>query len=155
MGRIKYPKRRKFTPVDQYVFLNNSTLVKGKGMVRRNILTWDFQAQPTPLSRVYSIRIIFNGRSPKIYVITPQITEIAVGKKIPHLYDQEKQQLCLYYPKHGEWTVYDKISESVVMWVFLWLYYFEIWLMIGRWEGGGKEPEPKIKKKKKQSEARD
>ena len=146
MGQILYPKRKKLTPVQQYLFLINSSLIKGNGKVHRNILTWEFKAQPTPLSRKYLIRIIYDGRVPKVYVINPRITEIADGKRIPHLYDQKKQQLCLYYPKLGEWTVHRRISDTIIMWVFLWLYYFEIWVTTGRWEGGGKEPEPKKKK---------
>lgn len=149
MGKAKYPKKRKYTPAEQYVFLSKSLTAKGEGSVRKNVLTWIFKAQPTPLSRIYTIRIEFNGRSPKIFVVYPKITEIATGRKIPHLYNQEKQQLCLYYPKYSEWTAYKKISDTIVLWAFLWLYYFEIWVITDKWEGGGKEPE--IRKKNRGS----
>jgi|APSaa5957512622_1039677.scaffolds.fasta_scaffold100167_2 hypothetical protein len=149
MDKTKYLKPKKYTPVEQYVFLNKSLTINGEGSVLKNVLTWIFKAQPTPFSRIYTIRIEFNGRSPKVYVIDPKITEIARGRKIPHLYNQEKQQLCLYYPKYGEWTTYKKISNTIVLWAFLWLYYFEIWVLTDKWEGGGKEPEPKKKTRKK------
>ena len=95
MDKTKYLKPKKYTPVEQYVFLNKSLTINGEGSVLKNVLTWIFKAQPTPFSRIYTIRIEFNGRSPKVYVIDPKITEIARGRKIPHLYNQEKQQLCV------------------------------------------------------------
>jgi hypothetical protein len=100
----------------------------------------DFQNKPTPLSRSYKIKIEFNGRIPKVFVVSPRIVDLAKGRKIPHLYSQENQQLCLYRPRYNQWNIDKKIVDTIVPWIYLWIYYFEIWLFSGEWKGGGEEP---------------
>jgi hypothetical protein len=62
------------------------------------------------------------------------------GRKIPHLYSQTKQQLCLYKPGKGEWSSEMMLGKIVLPWVELWLFYFEEWLVSGKWKGGGEHP---------------
>lgn len=115
-------------------------------------LQWNYGTQPTPISRVYQIRIRYRlGESPKIFVISPNILELAGGRKIPHLYDQAQQNLCLYLPCTGEWNATKWLVDTIIPWVNLWLYYFEDWLQTNEWHGGGKHPteNQKIKKRKR------
>lgn len=100
--------------------------------------------QPTPLSRNYTVRITYTiGDSPLIEVINPKFEEIE--EKLPHVY--KKNTLCLFYPKNKEWTKHDYIAEKIIPWISLWLYYYEIWSITGKWEGGGKHPSCEGKRK--------
>ena len=38
------------------------------------------------------------------------------------------------------------IATTIVPWLSLWLYYYEIWLATGSWQGGGVDHEPKSEK---------
>lgn len=93
------------------------------------------------MGRVYQIRITYKlGKLPQSYVLDPSIGELAGGRKIPHLYSQDEQKLCLFYPRHGEWNETMWLSASIVPWVSTWLFYFEEWLVSDDWKGGGIHP---------------
>jgi hypothetical protein len=104
-------------------------------------LVWQFEAQPDVSSRSYSVRIIYQqGDAPQVYITDPDLTLLADGRRIPHVYEQKPTRLCLYLPGAGEWSPSKRMSETVVPWTFLWLWYFEEWLVSGEWKGGGKQP---------------
>lgn len=81
-------------------------------------LRWEMDIVPTPNSSLYRIRIDYNkGASPKIYVIEPSILKKAEGEKLlPHVFDTEKQQLCLFYGRIGEWNPSVLLSRTIVPW---------------------------------------
>lgn len=104
----------------------------------RNTLVWKGSLTPTPVSETYDIKIEYKmGYNPCIYVINrklelpPKITEL------PHVYDTEKQWLCLYYRKAQEWKSYNYISDTILPWTSEWLYHYEFWLATGKWYGRG------------------
>lgn len=78
---------------------------------------------------------------PKVYVTSPNLLELANGRKIPHLYSQKKQKLCLFLPQVREWHSAKILSRTVVPWIYLWLFYFEEWLFSDEWKGGGIHPD--------------
>jgi hypothetical protein len=68
----------------------------GRGDVRRAKLTWQFDAQPTPVSRSYRLRLDYALlESPEVIVVTPNLQTLASDRRIPHLYDQKRGRLCL------------------------------------------------------------
>jgi hypothetical protein len=90
--------------------------------------------QPTPISVEYQVRIELKvGDSrPRVTVVSPRLQD-RNGEAPPHLYPGE--ELCLFYP--GEWNDSKLLGEYVVPWLSLWLYYYEVWLFTGEWEGKG------------------
>lgn len=95
--------------------------------------------QPTPLSTKYRIRIQYaRDIFPEVSVITPALIKRSEQDKIPHTYPNG--HLCLYLPWAKEWTQNMLISETIVPWTSLWLYYYEIWHATGGWLGGGEHP---------------
>lgn len=91
------------------------------------------------------------SQSPPICVVTePDLCALAGTSSIPHIYRPDKHisgtRLCLFLPssqtdnKLSEWRSQQKISETLIPWASLWLFYFEQWLHTGHWEGGGKHP---------------
>lgn len=114
----------------------------GTGNVRIGRLTWSYHAQPTPVSRSYLLRLDYSLRGvPEIFVVDPNLLDLADGRKIPHLYDQGRARLCLYLPNAGEWNHQRLLADTLVPWSVLWLLYFEEWLASGDWKGGGVHPD--------------
>ena len=96
-----------------------------------------------PLSRVYSLRLTYRqaGPVPQVVVVNPDLTVLAEGRKLPHVYQQTPTRLCLYMPGTGQWTPDKSIAATIVPWTVLWLFYFEQWLLSNEWKGGGFHPE--------------
>lgn len=104
--------------------------------------SWRGPVKPSGMSESYDIRILYEmGNSPKVTVVTPELHERADGQAIPHVYTGKR--LCLYLPNSGEWSPRKLISETIVPWTSLWLFYYEIWHATGTWAGGGVHPTPK------------
>jgi len=148
-------RRRKHPPISaakQYHALAKSTICPGQGILNRGKLTWEFSVRPTPLSRKYQLRINYKqGDTPKVFVDKPDLTSLAKGEDIPHVYQQKPTQLCLYLPGTGEWSSEQWIFKTIVPWSVLWLYFFEDWLATGEWKGGGKHPELRNETREKNS----
>lgn len=102
-------------------------------------LTMTADLQPTPMSRQYNIKIDYRlGASPDVLVVAPKLELHRDAEELPHTFPGEK--LCLHLP--GEWTPSMYIAHTTVPWTSEWLFYYEIWLVTGDWEGGGHgEPE--------------
>lgn len=136
----RIPKSR-LTAMQQYYDLMHSSPCKGEGDVKRGKLTWNFAVQPTPLSRVYKLKLTYQQEGiPKVYVIDPDLSELAGGRPLPHVYEQKPTRLCLYLPRAKEWTSGMKLSNTLVSWAVLWLFYYEEWLVSNEWKGGGEHP---------------
>lgn len=92
-------------------------------------MTWTGQLAPTIDSPAYRIRITHNaGRAPRVSVLSPRIDPAAM-----HLY--RDGSLCLYWPEEWSWSSQRSLAKSIVPWAALWLYYYEIWCLVGEWLG--------------------
>lgn len=99
--------------------------------------------RPTAISELYQVKIVYTeNKWVKIFVINKTL-EIAKNRsKLPHVYDSQKQQLCLYSPSKKEWTCHNYIIDTIIPWISEWLYYYELWLPEGKWLGGGHNEYP-------------
>lgn len=102
-------------------------------------LIWEGKLQPSELSVTYDIRIEYSiGKDPDVYVINPSPLLLAKdATKLPHIYNQEKQHLCLYHRRMNEWNGCKMIAKTIIPWTSEWLYHYEIWVSTGTWHGGG------------------
>lgn len=97
---------------------------------------WKGEILPTPLSDIYLIKIEYQiGKRPIIKVIDPKLILIPGAAHLPHTYADD--DLCLYYPKNREWHSRLLIADTIVPWISLWLFYYEMWVSKGTWLGGG------------------
>lgn len=68
------------------------------------------------------------------------------GEWPPHIYVNNNNpslpHLCLYDPAETRWTPEYYIAETIIPWTVDWLFFFEGWLATGKWEGGGRHPQP-------------
>jgi hypothetical protein len=138
---LRIPGPRPLTAAQQYFHLRSNPICVGKGELKCGRLVWQYEAQPTLLSRSYQIRITYAvDRQPQILVRNPDLLELAGDRRLPHVYQQDPPHLCLYRPAKREWTPRLRIDQTIVPWTSLWLFYFEEWLASNEWKGGGEHP---------------
>lgn len=139
---MRVPRRtRVLTPAQQFINLKMNPLTRGVGALVSGRLTWLFEAQPSPISRRYAIRLQYAaGDTPEVFVDGPDLVDLAGGRNLPHVYSERPTRLCLYLPGTPEWHGSMLLDRTVVPWSVLWLWYFEDWLSTGEWRGGGLHP---------------
>lgn len=138
---MRIPRQPPLSLAQQLTNLRANPICAGQGGAHCGRLHWHYVAQPTALSRRYDIRIAYQlDTRPLIVVNSPNLLELADGRRIPHLYEQDPPRLCLYQPKRGEWNPRMLIDQTFVPWTALWLFYFEDWLITNEWRGGGEHP---------------
>ncbi|MHC2618235.1 hypothetical protein ACVIW2_000266 [Bradyrhizobium huanghuaihaiense] len=137
---MRLGRRKPLTAAQQYVNLRANPLSSGDGVLRAGAFVWRFDTSPSPLSRIYRVRIeMAQERSPRTFIETPDLAELAGGRDLPHVY-HNPTRLCLYLPGTSEWQPWMRIDQTIVPWSALWLWYFEDWLASGEWKGGGVHP---------------
>lgn len=86
--------------------------------------------QPTINSNIYTVKIHYRKYlDPKVYIINPPIAD-----DCPHLYPSDKT-LCLYNFEEFRWKEDYYITDYIIPWTCMWLYFYEIWLKTGKWYG--------------------
>jgi len=132
--------------------LKDKTLAQQANTLKSKYSDWDVQfdavdlvatgkLRPTPRSETYTVEIslgIKKGSTINVKVLSPKLARKDDGEAIPHMYSQTT--LCLFMPKYREFKRTDYISETIVPWTSLWLYYYELWHTTGEWLGGGEHP---------------
>jgi hypothetical protein len=128
----------------QYFLLRNANSLGGSGRLSKGVLSWNYEACPNPIGRLYQLVLTYKqGKLPTVMVRSPNLTWLAQGKPLPHVYSEDPVRLCLFLPWTQEWNAQRALIETVIPWSFLWLYYFEGWLRSGEWTGGGLHPNPR------------
>jgi hypothetical protein len=132
--------------------LRNRTLAQQAHAIKARYPDWEVQfdavdlvatgkLRPTSRSEEYTVEIslgIRKGRTIQVRILNPRLVPNNSGEKIPHMYSQTS--LCLYMPKYSEFKRTDYVSETILPWTSLWLYYYELWHATGEWLGGGEHP---------------
>ena len=103
----------------------------------RNRLCCTGVLRPSPTSDIYTVQLDYDPPTrPRVRVLRPEL-RLAKGKtKVPHVFAEG--DLCLHLK--GEWRPDQRISEFIIPWISLWLYFYEVWLETGDWLGEGHEP---------------
>jgi len=100
------------------------------------------QLRPSPLGRLYDVRIGYRkGDTPDVVITAPDLNDLARGRYLPHVYSAKPVRLCLYDPQTDEWSPTVSFTDTIVPWTYLWLDYFEEWLVSDVWKGGGRHPD--------------
>jgi hypothetical protein len=137
---MRLGQRKALTTAQQFVNLRSNPLSAGSGELRAGLLTWRFDASPSPVSRIYRVRIeMKRDGPPRTIVEAPDLEALAGGNDLPHVY-RNPTRLCLFLPGTGEWQPWMRVDQTIVPWSLLWLWYFEEWLATGEWKGGGIHP---------------
>lgn len=154
---ISYTRIRRLDLGTQLLHLRALKLPVAVGQLRNGVLTFEYVVKPTPVSREYALRLTYRrGNPPHVQVLSPSIPELADGHgPVPHLYDRSHPvRLCLYLPRTHEWGPERSLAQTIVPWSADWLFYFEIWLATGEWNGGGEHPAPQAETNLKRNRTR-
>lgn len=93
---------------------------------------------PNVLSKEYEVKIVFEiGKVVSVFIVNEKLQIAENRKKLPHVYDNKLQKICLYSKDGGKWDSTKSIVSTVIPWASEWLYYYELWLIDGIWRGGG------------------
>lgn len=98
--------------------------------IRSKEIVFEGFLQPTPLSKIYKVRIEYRFRSrPTISLPEEDFSKV----RPPHTF--KEGDLCLYHRNGtGAWTSKKSISKLVPM-ITHWLWCYEMWLVTGKWYG--------------------
>lgn len=148
MEKEKFPKTKKVTIAIQ----KHNIKRKFKDLIVKDISKMDInmllKIQPHINSKEYIVWLKYESlnRKPKVYLETGQLN-INEKQDIPHKYGikemngKEYVELCLFHK--NEWDSTMNISDTIIPWTCEWLYFYEIWVITGKWCGGGKHPTPR------------
>lgn len=77
----------------------------------------------------YDIKIVYtNTNHPNIYIDNFQLS-----KNTPHTF--KDHSLCLYHKSEFDWNDTKSIAYDLLPWVYMWIYYYELWLEFNEWYG--------------------
>lgn len=144
MGRFGHTG---LTAPQQLLHLRSSKVFPGVASIWGQTLTWRGDLKPSGLSRNYKVRMAWSeGDPPEVFVDDPDLSILAGGARLPHVYEERPARLCLYLPGTGEFRQTDRLDLTVLPWTQLWLAYFEDWLARGcsDWQGGGEHPSGRV-----------
>ena len=101
-------------------------------------IVWRGHLQPTAWSEVYEVEIVYEvPRRPHIRILSPQLRVREGCKNCPHTF--KDGSLCVH--QTHEWNGNRFIAWTIVPWICVWLYFYEVWLRIGVWRGEGTHPD--------------
>jgi len=131
--------RQQKTPLTVQAYKLKNYFPESKCYIRNNELVWKGYLQPSELGLKYLIKIVYRrGKHPDVYVMNPKPLVLAEGKtELEHVYNTEKQHICIYYKRANEWDETKSIADIIIPWVSEWLLHYEYWVATGAWHGGG------------------
>lgn len=141
----KPPRRMKVRSISAADQLKDMAAKHPEFLGRRlgNQATWEGRFQPTPACAVYLVRIeALAGQRPWVSVLEPELR--IAGDQWLETHRFSHGGLCLHL--HEEWTPDQFIADTIIPWTTIWLVNYEYWLASGLWLGGGKHPEPQMRK---------
>ena len=104
----------------------------------RGVLKGRAHMVPSVGCRTYFFELTYKaGDFPKFTILDPQLRRRVDDEKIPHTYSDDEP--CLFRP-WSDWSGKDAIAFTVIPWLAMWLFYYEIWHATGLWLGGGEHP---------------
>jgi hypothetical protein len=100
-------------------------------------LFWRGRMQPSPNSRSYLVEMKYLlGATPRVRVISRLRTR--PQESLPHVWSHRSRVLCLH--EEDDWHPRMLIADTTVPWTAEWLFFYELWLVTGEWDGSGHWP---------------
>jgi hypothetical protein len=79
-------------------------------------------------------------QQPRVCVLSPRLKQRK--GELPHVYwdDPERPALCLFDHENRQWSPFDLLADTTVLWTIDWITCYEGWRATGEWTGGGRHP---------------
>lgn len=119
-------------------FFQNTKIISQNTNKRQFII--EGTLSDSSLSRIYEIRVRYNGltsKIPQIYILNLN-TDVPLNQ-IPHVYEVNDDyiRICLTYPTYIEYRKENVFSENFFLWTIEWLAFFELFEITATWFGNG------------------
>lgn len=101
---------------------------------------WVGQCRPQFMPYTLDVRYQLGG-FPAVRVLKPALVRLPGNAEgsLPHVYPPaDDPTLCLFDPAENQWNSSMFIAETTLPWAYDWIVCYEMWLMTGRWTGGGR-----------------
>jgi len=69
--------------------------------------------------------------TPRTWIVEPDFT----NGYFPHVYKQQRNRLCLFHERDFTWSSDKDIIQTIICWSCLWIEYYEIYKILGKWVG--------------------
>lgn len=108
---------------------------------KNSSIKWECEMQPTEFLNKYKVLLKCVNNKVHVFILEPKPLKLPCGNSsLPHVYSHVDQRLCLFYPKEKEFDPKTMLfAHTIVPWISEWLLHYEIWLISGKWFGGGIE----------------
>jgi hypothetical protein len=135
MGKTKFPKAKSLSLAQQRIGVS-SNFPNFRYTGNHKVARWYGSLKAGDLYESYRVKIEYRlQKRPVITVLSPKIQRRDDQPKIPHTYPGDHP--CVYFPTTGEWNAEKLIAVTIIPWLAIWLYFYEVWLVTGEWLGGG------------------
>ena len=139
MASRMLPVKRRPLGLQKQLMLLEQLFPEGRGTIRYGTLCWSCEVFPSPLSLKYLIELEYLwGKTPRVYVSGGELLGLESFDAIPHQYSNlttdHKVCVCL---DRLPWDSTTIIARTLIPWAIEWLAHFEVWLISGKWTGGG------------------
>lgn len=114
----------------------------GVTTIARDEIRWLGKISPDEYARSYEVEMRYRRNDrPQVRVCPPDLHALAEGRRLPHVYNQREQRICLYVPGCGFWRPDRALCRTILPWTCYWLRLFEMWLATNVWHELGVHPE--------------
>jgi hypothetical protein len=132
----KFNKKRDFFK-DTYNLLFFIPKSKTQIIYNNNFIIWEYKYISTG-SEIYTLCLNYERFwPPRVWIVEPDLTKIYM----PHVYKQNGNSLCLYHKRDFQWSKDKNIIQTIICWSCLWIEYYEIYKILGKWVGPEAEHE--------------
>jgi hypothetical protein len=107
---------------------------EGSVVVRGRRVIWLGALKPTELSRSYLVEVDYLLKQEPVVRVRSSLAT-REGESLPHVWNHAQRILCLH--RSSDWTPRMLLANSILPWASEWLFFYEIWLVTGQWDGGG------------------
>lgn len=113
-------REKKFTKTHQKAFLQQAYPNGHFYAETPTSFCWKYSVQPSSLSGTYQFKICYKeGKHVDVFALDK--LSLCEGEKgLPHVYNTDKQHLCIYHRPSEEWNASHKITE-IIPWISEWL----------------------------------
>jgi hypothetical protein len=135
----KLKNKKQELTLAQQVFAMNKYPQIHASVKRQRQVVWTGPWQPSDMSGTYELRIMYaQGFRPRIEITYPILTLAPGQEHLPHTYDDGQKDICVHEPR--DWNSNRLIADTIMPWISQWLYFYEIWVVTGKWFGKGTHP---------------
>lgn len=96
-----------------------------------DFIIWEYQYKSKSLE-FYTICLNYErGWTPRVWIVKPDLTK----GFLPHTFKDCGNCLCLFHSRDFVWSSDKDIIQTIICWSCLWIEYYEIYKILGKWVG--------------------